>query len=158
TGDRTDEDRADGRDVTRRGRDYQEARDDARGGSERGLLAVADALYEQPAADRRCGRGGRFDPSEPRGTVRAVGRATVEAEPAEPQQRRPEHDEREVVRTDRLGAEALALADDEREHERGDARVDVDDRAAREVDRARDRGERTLVAQQAAAPHHVSER
>src|SRR5690606_36571766 len=51
TGDGTHEDRADGRDVSRSGRDRDEARDDAGRGTERGGLAVTEALGEEPAAD-----------------------------------------------------------------------------------------------------------
>src|SRR5690606_34822216 len=125
TGHGTHEDRADGRDIARGGRDRDEARDDAGRGTERGGLAVTEALGEEPAADGRSRRRRRVDPREASSSVGAVRRTTVEAEPAEPQQRRAEHDERQVVGTDRVLAEALALADDEREHERRDTGVDV---------------------------------
>ena len=63
-------------------------------------------------------------------------RADVEAEPADPQQRGADHDQRQVVRRHRGRAVADALADHEAADEARDARVDVHDGAAREVERA----------------------
>ena len=68
--------------------------------------------------------------------VRLEVRADVEAEPADPQQRGADHDQRHVVRRHRRRAVALALADQQAADEAGDAGVDVHDRAAREVERA----------------------
>src|SRR6266480_3398515 len=61
--------------------------------------------------------------------------AGVEPEPAEPQQPGAEHDHRDVVRLLAVPVH-VAPADHQRDDERGHARADVDDRAAREVERA----------------------
>ena len=82
------------------------------------------------------------------GRQRAAG---IEPEPAEPQQAGAEQRERHVVRQKRRLLVVAPLADDERRHERGDARVDVDDRAAGEV-------ERPHVGEPAAAPDPVRDR
>ena len=82
------------------------------------------------------------------GRDRAAG---VEAEPAEPEQAGAEQRERDVVREDRLPREVLARADHDRRDKRGHAGVDVDDRAAREVERAH-------LRQPAAAPDPVRDR
>ena len=88
-------------------------------------------------------------------TAEAVGlerAAGVEAEPAEPQQARAHHGHGQVVRLHRLMPVALAPAEHDRAHQRRDARGDVHDGAAREVERA-------LALQPAAvAPHPVGER
>ena len=62
--------------------------------------------------------------------------ADVEAEPADPQQRRADHHDRQVVRRHGRLAVADALAREERPDDAGDAGIDVHDRAAREVERA----------------------
>ena len=64
-------------------------------------------------------------------------RARVEAEPADPQEAGADQGEDEVVRRHRLLAVAGALADHQAGDEAGDAGVDVDDGAAREVEHAR---------------------
>ena len=66
-----------------------------------------------------------------RGAARAAG---VEAEPAEPEDGRAEHDHRHVVRLHRLLPKPLRLSEDERGGERGGAGVDVDRGAAGEVE------------------------
>src|SRR5207253_10879658 len=85
---------------------------------------------------------------QPAGGDRAAG---VEAEPAEPEERRAQDGHRRIVRVHRLAAEADAPAKDERGDERRDATRDVHDGAAREV-------ERTELAEPAAAPDPVRDR
>ncbi len=87
-------------------------------------------------------------PDSSPGGQRAPG---VESEPAEPEQSGAEQRERHVVRQERRPLVVAARADDERGDERRDARVDVHDRAAGEVERAH-------VGQPAAAPHPVRDR
>src|SRR3972149_6519303 len=74
-----------------------------------------------PAAE---GVGGR--------AARGKRAAGVEADPAEPQERRAEHGHGRVVRLERLGAEALAPPQDQRRDEGRHAAGGVDDRAARD--------------------------
>src|SRR5689334_4224936 len=57
-------------------------------------------------------------------------------EPAEPQDAGADHDQRHGVRRVALSRPALALAEDEHRDQRRDAGVDVDGRAAGEVERA----------------------
>ena len=83
------------------------------------------------------------------GLERAAG---VEAEPAEPQQRRAHDGHGQVVRLHRLVPVAAALAEHDRADERGDARGDVHDGAAGEVERAE------LLQPAAVAPDPVGER
>ena len=52
----------------------------------------------EPAEDRGGGGGGGVDPDQAGGHVGGEFGTDVEAEPAEPQQRGAEHDERDVVR------------------------------------------------------------
>ena len=63
-------------------------------------------------------------------------RAGVEAEPAEPEDPRAEHREWQGVWRHRRFGPTPPPAEHQHHRERGDARVDVHDRAAREVERA----------------------
>ena len=63
-------------------------------------------------------------------TVSRQRRAGVESEPAHPQQRSACDREREVVREDRIGAVALALAQHDHAGETGDTGIDVHHGAA----------------------------
>ena len=140
-GDGADDDRADEVDrATGRG-DRDQAGHDARRGAERGGLAVQDPLHEQPAEHRGHGGDRGVEEGHP-GLGHELGdvlrlalagaeddRADVEAVPAEPQQARADHGQREVVRLHRLLAEADPLADDQRQHQAGHTGVDVHDRA-----------------------------
>ena len=65
--------------------------------------------------------------------VGGQGRAGVEAEPADPQQRRADHSQYYVVRRQVLAAVAQAPAQHQRRHQGGDAGIDVDHRAAGEI-------------------------
>src|SRR5229473_890501 len=68
--------------------------------------------------------------------VRGQRAAGVEAEPSQPEQSRAEKRERYVLRKDRLTRVVLSRADDDRAHQRGRRGIDVNDRAAREIERA----------------------
>ena len=122
-------------DGARRG-DRDETRDRARGGADRGGLAVLDLLDHEPGEQRGGGSGDRVDERERGGAVGGELRTGVEAEPAEPQQAGAEEHERRVVRDVHALLEAEALAEHERERERRGTGVDVDRGAAGEVDRA----------------------
>ncbi|MDQ0709173.1 hypothetical protein QFZ52_001825 [Arthrobacter woluwensis] len=122
-------------------------------------MAVTDALGHEPAehAGGRSGEG--VDPDET-ALLRGGGGAGVEAEPAEPEDRRTEHDERDVVRAVvRVLAEAAAVADDQDEDEARDTGVDVHHGAAGEVDcRAERLADGAVGAEETAAPHHERDR
>ena len=79
------------------------------------VLVTTNALAARPPADQR--------------------RAGVEAEPAEPQQAGAQHGHRHVMRLHALAAHGAA-ADEDRHDQGRDARADVDDGAAGEVERA----------------------
>ncbi len=90
--------------------DRHQAGHGARGTAQHRRLALADPLAEGP---RQHGSGGsqqRVDEGQGGAAVGFQARAGVEAEPAEPQQRGADHGEGQAVRTDRLAAEADALA------------------------------------------------
>ena len=140
--------------------DGDEARDDAGSGTHCGVVAGADLLGEAPGEHCRSGCSGRGNPRVAGGAVGCEGGTGVEAEPAEPQQEGAEHDERNIVRAERLRAEALTLADDQHDDQSGDCGVDVDDRTTCEiVGGCADRlGNGAVSGQQTTVPHHVSER
>ena len=69
------------------------------------------------------------------------GRARVEAEPADPKQRRADEGEHHVV----AGRRVAALAEHEGAHQAGDARIDVHDRAAGEIEHLDPAGEIALL-------------
>ena len=102
-------------------------------------IAAAGADEGVDHGKRRAGRG--FE----------VG-AGVEAEPADPQHRGADHGQRHGMRRHVVLAVADALADQDAADQAGDAGIDVDDRAAGEVDRA----EVEDVA--SAVPDHVGDR
>ena len=150
---RAERDRAHRPDEAGRRRDRDQADDDRRGGADRGRLLLTGS---RRAASRR--------PASPAGASivvvkasagDAVGReraAGVEAEPAEPQQAGAEQRERHVVRQQRRRLDSRgACPTHQRGDQRGDAGVDVHDRAAGEVERAH-------LREPAAAPHPVRDR
>jgi hypothetical protein len=122
-------------------------------------VAVADAFGNEPAEHGGGGGCQGVDPDQA-ALFSGGGSAAVEAEPAKPQDGRAEHDERDVVRpVVGVLAEALAVANDEDEDQRGHTGVDVDYGAAGEVDGGAERlADGTFGAEQAAAPHHVGQR
>src|SRR6266545_4846380 len=96
----------------------------------------SEPLDRQPAEHR--GRGGHVGVHE-RLRGEAVGAergARIEAEPAEPQDPRAEQRKRQIVRKHRVIGPAAPLAEQDHRRERGDARIDVHDGAAGEVERA----------------------
>ena len=123
-------------------------------------MAGTDLLSEAPREHCGGGCGGSGNPSVACGAIGSKRGTSVESEPSEPQQESAKHHERNIVRTERLGAEALALADDQHDHQSGDCSVDVHDRTTCEiVSRSADGlGDRAVSAQQTAIPHHVGER
>ena len=122
-----------GETVAQAGVMRDQAGDDARGGAERGRVAVTQLLHEQPAEHRRAGGGQGVDPDACGLGAGAEGRARVEAEPAEPQDARADHDQRQVVRTHGLLGEPDALAEHQRQGQAGRTGVDVDRGSTGEV-------------------------
>ena len=123
-----------------------------------GLLRV---IHSAAGPGQAGDRGGKRGAGEGVGgnAVGCRGAARVEAVPADPQHAGAHHRQHQAVRREVRRAEALALAHDEREHERRPARRHVHDRAAREVD-GLDRGVGVphAVHEAVDAPHHVGER
>ena len=97
-------------------------------------LPLIIQLMHDPGQGGGGGGGRRDDEGVDGDGVGRAGATGVEAEPAEPEDARAEHDERDVVRLHRLFAVALALAVADGGGERGGAGVDVDGRATREVE------------------------
>ena len=159
TGDQAEAEGADRADVGAGRGDGDQAGNHTGGGTERGRVTVADAFRDEPAEHGRCGGCEGVDPDQA-ALLRRRCCAAVEAEPAEPQDRGTEHHERDVVRAV-VGvlAEALAVADDQHEDQRGDTGVDVDHCAAGEVNRrAEGLADCAFRAEQPAAPDHVGQR
>ena len=130
-----------GGDVTRAGRDGDEAGDDAGAEADGGPLALETVVEQTPgeAADGGGEVGG--DGGHDGAQVGGGGRAGVEAEPTDPEEDGAEHDVGDVVRpiVELVRAVAAPLAEHERVRERGRAGRDVDGRAAGEVERAQTR-------------------
>src|SRR5690606_30419412 len=117
------------------GGDRHETGDDARGGTEARHVAVTDLLDDEPGETGGSGGEEGVEPRLDREAVGGEGGAGVEAEPAEPEDAGTEEDERHRVwRVPRTGP-TLSPAEDEHRGERRDAGVDVDHRAAGEVQR-----------------------
>ena len=133
----TDDQRAGAAHETGARCDGDEARHGAGGGAERGAVAGRQLLDDQPAEHRGGGREVGVDEGLGGDAVGAERRAGVEPEPAEPQDPGADHRQRQVVRGHRLVAVTTPVADHGDDGEGGDAGVDVDRRAAREVERAR---------------------
>ena len=159
TGDQADHHGPQGAHIGARGRDGDQSRDDPGRGADRGRPAAAQPLHEHPAehAGGAGGEGVHPDQSELVDTAR---RAPVEPEPAEPEQGRAEHGERDVVRpVAGVHAEAVALAQQQREHEGGHAGADVHHEPAGEVEGLPQAGADGAVrGEEPAAPHHVGQR
>ena len=100
--------------------------------------ALPFAPHSTKSQDKARRRGGHegVDHRERRGAVRLEVRARIEAEPADPEQRRADHRHGERVWGDQVAAIADPLADEERADEAGDARIDVHHRPAGEVEGA----------------------
>ena len=114
-------------------RDRHQADHRAHGGAHAGRLAPAQAVEEHPRHHRRGAGGVGVEERLDRGAVRRQRRAAVEAEPAEPQHRRAEDDERDVRRQGRRIWRLGAAAEEERARERRHAGGGVHDDAPREV-------------------------
>ena len=149
--DETDEDGGHRRDEASGRRDGDETGDAAGRRAEHCRLAAAHPLEEHPADCRGGRRALRRDERVRRECVRAERRAGIEAEPAEPEERRAEHRHRQIVREHCRPAVAAALAEQDAERETGDTGEDVDDEAARKVERAE-------LREEAAAPDPVRHR
>ena len=93
-------------------------------------LPRADPLHQHPGEG--CNRGGDLGHGHRHARLHAGGDggAGVEAEPADPQQRGADEGEHHVV----ARARVLALAEADRAHQAGNARVDMHDGAAGEVE------------------------
>ena len=103
--------------------------------AERGRLALVNPLDQHPAEPRRGGgglRGGEGRAGECRAIHRA---AAVEAEPPEPQQPGAEQRQHHAVGVGDHLRVTRPLAEHEHARQPGHTRGDVDDRAAREVER-----------------------
>ena len=99
-------------------------------------LPLVDPFHQRPRHHRR-GRGQEGVDEGDRGDAAGFQRrAGVEAEPADPQDRRADHGQGQVVRLDRLAPVADALADHVRADQAGDRGIDVHDGAAGEIQRA----------------------
>src|SRR5699024_1153774 len=152
-----DEDGRIGVDVRACRSDRDETGDRPRDAADAARPRCPQALDHDPGDHAGGRRGQGVDPDEAALLDRG-GRAAVEAEPAEPQQGGSEHRDRNVVRLVR-GREAGTAAHDDDEHERRDAGIDVDDRAAGEVDgRAEQAADRARFAEQSVAPDHECQR
>ncbi|MEI2643903.1 MAG: hypothetical protein V9G10_16760 [Candidatus Nanopelagicales bacterium] len=94
-----------------------------------------------------------------RGVVRSQRGTGVEPEPAEPQQTRADHDQREVVRLHRRLRPAEPLAQDQGQRQTGRTGVDVDRGSSGEVDgRSAAQRAQALEDPAAGAPHPVRDR
>ena len=149
--DEADDERATDADEAGRRGDRHETGDGAAGGADHADLALVEVAREDPRDRRGGGRGVRDHEGVGRDAVGGDRRAGVEPEPAEPQQARAEHGHRHVVRLHRLAVDH-ATPDEQRDDQGRDARADVDDGAAGEVEGAE------LVQPAVGRPHPVGER
>ena len=101
------------------------------------------AQASAPAAAEKC-VAAKALAATPSACQRAAG---VEAEPADPQQRRADRRVRQIVRRHRLAAEAQPFADQQRTDQRRNARADMHDRSAGEIERAAAKRLRVLGAE-----------
>ena len=99
-------------------------------------LAVELPAQEHPGHHCRRRRDEGDDEGVGRNAVRTERAACIKAKPAEPEQRRAQEHERDVVRLHRVFAVASALSVEQRRHKSRSARVDVHDRSTGEVERA----------------------
>ena len=135
-------------DGARSGRDGDESADSARRDSSRAHALVLDLRQDAPRERGSCGCRVRHEEGVDGDSVRCETGACVEPEPAEPEQRGADNDVRHVAG---LQAGVTALAEQQRCGHGGHGGVDVDNRAAREVERAK-------VEQPAVAgPHPVGD-
>ncbi len=149
--DQADGQRAARADKAGRRGDGHQAGNRAGGDAQDGGFAAGNPLSEHPT---QCGSSG----SDLRGSHGHAGTVagsycgtSVEAEPAHPQQRGANHGQDQVVRRHGFLAVAHALAHHQRSHQTGDTGVDVHHGAASVVKHA-------VAAEEAATPHHVSDR
>ena len=117
-------------------RDRDKTRNSARSHTQQAGFALEHRFGEAPGDSASSRSNERVDQCETSIAVRFEVRAGVEANPADPQEAGADQRERQVVRTHRLDFVAFTFAEDQRANQSGDARVDVDHRAAREVERA----------------------
>ena len=150
-GERADDDALPGQDVAGGGGDRAEAGDRAGNQPEHRGLAARGPFQRAPGERAGASRQVRGDDGEGGARSRAQRRTAVEAEPADPQEAGADHGERQIERRQVLAPVALPGAEHQRRDEAGDAGVDVDHRAAGEVDQPEAR-------QEAAAPHPVGGR
>src|SRR3546814_7342438 len=136
TGDRAEQDRAERTRIARCRRDRDEAGDRARAGAEQRALVAERALGQHPEENARRGGDEAVDEREAGRAIGLERRAGIEAEPAAPQQAGADQRHGQRVRRHDLLLIAGALADDQAADERRDARVDVNHRAAREIEGA----------------------
>jgi hypothetical protein len=127
TSNNTEQDRGRATDEARRGGDRDKARDRAGAEADGRPLALETPIPEHPGEATDGRREVCHDARGRRTKVRGQGRATVEADPAEPEEHRAENDVRRVVRLVReaLRAVTAALAEVNRDRERGGARANV---------------------------------
>ena len=150
--DGAERDRAHRADEPGRRRDRHQADDDGRGGADRGRLcrrAHSRAASRRPA----CPSGARKVVVNASAAIGLAASALPALNPNQPNHSRPAPSSVNGTLCGRSADARIvaALADDDGGHERGDAGVDVHDRAAGEVERAH-------VGEPAAAPHPVRDR
>src|SRR3974390_2070511 len=125
-----DHHRTDGADIARGRGDGDEAGDGARADADDGGFAACNPLNQHPgeSRDRSCdlGHGHRHARLHAGGD----GGSGVETEPANPQQRGADEGEHHVVRR----ADFFAFAEHDGAHQTGNARIDMHDRTASEVE------------------------
>ena len=111
-------------------------------------MTVPDPFRGQPPEARRTGGGHRVDPDHGGAVAGRQCRASVEPEPSEPQQRRAEHDERQVVWTHVILAEADPFAQDQGQSQSCRAGVDVNCGSSGEVNRLELIGDPATLAEE----------
>ena len=136
TGDGPQEDGSDGADETCRRRYRHKACHDSGCCAEHRCLTPGDGLDDRPGDDCACRCRKGVDHGQRSVTVRFQVRAGVEAEPANPEYRGSGHGQRHRVGRHIILAQANPLADQDTPDKTCDSGVDVDNRAAGEVQRA----------------------
>ena len=129
-------------------------------GPQHARLAADDPFHDGPgqivpAAAAKCVAAKALERDRV-GLQRAAG---IEAEPADPQQRRADDRVGQIVRRHRFAAVAQPAADQQRADQRRNSRTDMHDRAAGEIERSARRPAvqmRRAVLQDAAAPNPMA--
>ncbi len=114
---------------------------------------MLDLLAEDPRHDGRSGGQMGGEQRRTRLAVGGQGRTGIEAEPTDPQHRRPDGGQHQIVRLHRHLGVTLALADDQCCDQAGDAGIDVHHGAAGEVEDVPIPEQRAI-----ARPRHVADR